>query len=106
MEEIQKDGHHPREDDALRQFMRDRTALLQNGSIEGGLDSVFPMVIHLAKKHLAMGSSVGLDFMDLIQEGASGLVEAVASFSTDKRTKFPNWAHFHIEGRIKEAIRR
>lgn len=56
--------------------------------------------IHVAKKY----QNRGLNFLDLIQEAYSGLLEAVEGFEWQQGTKFVTYAHWWVFQRITRAI--
>ncbi len=61
-----------------------------------------PLVITLAKKYYY--PSIGMDFLNFIEEGNIGLIKAVEKFDPDKGCKFSHYASWWIEKHFQESI--
>jgi RNA polymerase sigma factor (sigma-70 family) len=62
------------------------------------------LVVHLAKKYVHRLNGSGLEFMDLVQEGALGLHRAVELFDGAKGYKFSTYAYWWIRQAITRGI--
>lgn len=62
------------------------------------------LVVHLAKKYMRRLDGNGMEFMDLVQEGAFGLTRAVELFDSTKGYKFSTYAYWWIRQAITRGI--
>jgi RNA polymerase primary sigma factor len=74
--------------------------LMRNSAKERLVRSNLRLVISIAKGY----SSGGMEFIDLIQEGNSGLIKAVENFDYTKGYKFSTYATWCIKQAITRAI--
>lgn len=70
--------------------------------IEGNLQ----LVLKVARRYLAHGEAVGLDYSDLIEEGSIGLMRALEKYNPRKHARFSTYANYWIEEYIRRAIAR
>ncbi len=68
------------------------------------INSNLRLVIYIAKRYISRLRNGGLEFMDLVQEGALGLHRAAEMFDGSKGYKFSTYAYWWIRQSINRAI--
>ncbi len=58
------------------------------------------LVIPIAQKYV----NQGLDFLDLVEEGNTGLIRAVEKYNPNKGVRFSTYANFWIEQSVRRAL--
>ena len=84
------------EDAGWRENLRQKLQFRKNMLIHGNLR----LVISIAKKYIHLG----LSFLDLIEEGNVGLIEAVERFDTEKKVRFSTYGTWWIRQAILKAL--
>ena len=90
----------PEEEFKLAQKVIHGTPKEQKRAKDKMAESNMRLVVSIAKRY----SGRGLDFLDLIQEGNTGLLRAVEKFDPDKGFKFSTYATWWIRQAITRAI--
>ncbi|MFV0485074.1 MAG: RNA polymerase sigma factor RpoD [Candidatus Saccharimonadales bacterium] len=88
------------EEYALAQKIINGSPKVQKKSKDKMAESNMRLVVSIAKRY----SGRGLDFLDLIQEGNTGLLRAVEKFDPSKGFKFSTYATWWIRQAITRAI--
>jgi len=84
------------EDESWRENLRQKLQFRKNMLIHGNLR----LVISIAKKYIHLG----LSFLDLIEEGNVGLIEAVERFNPEKKVRFSTYGTWWIRQSILKAL--
>ena len=63
-----------------------------------------PFVVSFAMSFRG-GINSRLEFIDLVQEGNFGLIDAVSNFDTSMSTRFSSYAKYHVVNRMIAAVR-
>lgn len=86
------------EADLWREYRQAGSAESRLRLIEAYQPLVFKIVMHMRPPEPLL--------MDLIQEGAVGLIEAVERFDPGRQVRFPTFATYRIRGRVLNALDR
>lgn len=62
------------------------------------------LVIDVAKRYIFVGSMVGLDLADLVQEGSIGLLTAIRKWDPERGFKFSSYAIWWLRQAIRRSL--